>query len=98
MPSTRSKASKEVKVKAESKPLSVKQEINVENIKVEKKVKAEHIEGEKPTVRKPIREVDENGEPYWKLGRNRRLTISKYKGVEYVHIRMFYADDETGES
>jgi hypothetical protein len=96
MPSTRSqKLEEKVKIKTELKPLAVKQENNIENIKKESDVKNEPMEDDN-RVKKPKKEVDRNGESFWKLGRNRRLTISKYKGIEYVNIRMFFTDDESG--
>lgn len=97
MPTTRSQKAVEVKIKKEPKPFAIKQEVKTENVKFEtNKVKTEKADV-KHNPNKPEKEIDGNGEPYWKLGRNRRLVLSKFKGVEYVHIRTFYTD-ESGES
>lgn len=45
---------------------------------------------------KATKHFDDNNNPFWELGRNRRLFVSKYKGVEYVHIREFYTEESTG--
>lgn len=95
MPKTRSQKALEVKVKRETKPFAVKQEIKTENVKLEPKEEKPDV---KQKLNKPAKQFDENGEPYWKLGRNRRLNVSKFKGVEYVHIRMFYTDEESGKT
>lgn len=45
---------------------------------------------------KATQRFDDKNNPFWELGRNRRLFLSKYKGVEYVHIREFYTEESTG--
>lgn len=72
--------------------------INLQSVKLEPGmltgVKKEKIKQEPKDV-KP--EVD-NSQQYWELGRNRRLYLSTFKGVEYLHIRSMYTNDETGKS
>lgn len=68
---------------------SVKQEPEV---KLE--AESDGVKQERPDV-KPL--LDSNGNPYWDLGRSRRLFVSKFKGVEYVHIREFVSNTNTGE-
>jgi Transcriptional Coactivator p15 (PC4) len=96
MPTTRSQKAVEGKVKKEAKPFTIKQEVKNENVKSE----PNDVKLEKPEVKhnakKPEKQIDENGEPFWMLGRNRRLVLSKFKGVEYVHVRIFYNDGESG--
>ena len=33
---------------------------------------------------------DENGDPYWEISKNRRVTISTFKGKKMVSIREYY--------
>lgn len=72
--------------------------INLQSVKLEPEiltaVKKENVKQEPKDV-KP--EVD-NGQQFWELGRNRRLYFSNFKGVEYLHIRSMYINDETGKS
>lgn len=45
---------------------------------------------------KATKRFDDKNKPFWELGRNRRLFLSEYKGVDYVHIREFYTEESTG--
>ncbi|KAI9885769.1 MAG: hypothetical protein M1823_002447 [Watsoniomyces obsoletus] len=37
---------------------------------------------------------DEEGSEYWELSKNRRVTISEFKGKRMVHVREYYSKDD----
>lgn len=92
----------QVAVKQEDPNKAVKAEKNKADIKQEVKQepgnepdKSENVE---PVGAKATKRFDDNNKPFWELGRNRRLFLSVYKGVEYVHIREFYTEESSGET
>lgn len=107
MPETRSKKAFQVqtKIKTEIEEAVVKSEDKLKTIKTEVKQEiAVKVEVEtrpkvetKPMRSDPQKEFDEVGKPFWKLGRDRRVYVSEFKGKQYVHIRSFYEDRSTGE-
>lgn len=55
-----------------------------------------------PPVKKPKHEgdtskVDTSGNAYWELDRNRRVSVSNFKGKQYLNIREYYQDKSSGE-
>jgi hypothetical protein len=104
-----SENSTSLKVKAENAsllPISVKMEVKQEpkcevkrEIKDEIDAKERKVKVEAPggsAERKELKQLDQSGNPYWELGRKRRAYLSKFKSIEYLHIRTMYIDDETG--
>lgn len=45
----------------------------------------------------PEKEVDDDGNEYFSLGRDRRVSISSFKGKRLINIREYYEDKKTGE-
>ncbi|PGG97966.1 hypothetical protein AJ79_09021 [Helicocarpus griseus UAMH5409] len=39
------------------------------------------------------KKIDSNGDPYWNISRQRRLTISSFKGRTLVNVREYYEKD-----
>lgn len=86
--------------KGEFEKVSVKQEV-LAKVKIEKitagiKQEVKEEQENQPAEVKATKHFDNNNKPFWELGRNRRIFVSTYKGVEYVHIREFYSDESTG--
>lgn len=42
--------------------------------------------------------TDKDGNKYWELDRNRRVTMSTFKGQQLLSIREFYQDKSSGKS
>lgn len=84
------------RVKTES--VKLEPNINLQPVKLEPglstAIKEEDVKQEPKDV-KP--EVD-NSQQFWELGRNRRIYLTQFKGVEYLHIRSMYTSRETGKS
>jgi hypothetical protein len=40
---------------------------------------------------------DDQGNAYWELDRNRRVSLSSFKGRQYLNIREYYQDKSSGE-
>lgn len=47
----------------------------------------EEIEDEESNAMKPKKQVNEDGEEYWELCKNKRLSVSTFKGTKYVNLR-----------
>lgn len=41
--------------------------------------------------------TDDQGNSYWELDRNRRVSLSSFKGKQYLNIREYYLDKSSGE-
>lgn len=41
--------------------------------------------------------TDDQGNNYWELDRNRRVSLSSFKGKQYLNIREYYQDKASGE-
>lgn len=41
--------------------------------------------------------TDDKGNAYWELDRNRRVSLSEFKGKQYLNIREYYQDKTSGE-
>ncbi|CAG9812363.1 unnamed protein product [Chironomus riparius] len=41
--------------------------------------------------------TDDQGNSYWELDRNRRVSLSSFKGKQYLNIREYYMDKGTGQ-
>jgi hypothetical protein len=87
--------------------LALKQEVKEEEKSIEeipsKKVKLEKVEAVKAEKKDPVevempkKQKDEKGEIYFDIGRNRRVSLTSFKGSEYINIREFYEDKKSGE-
>lgn len=53
-----------------------------------KKSKGDNVDDSKKT--------DDQGNSYWELDRNRRVSLSTFKGKEYLNIREYYLDKGSG--
>lgn len=42
------------------------------------------------------KKTDEQGNSYWELDRNRRVSLSTFKGKQYLNIREYYQDKSSG--
>lgn len=40
--------------------------------------------------------TDDSGNAYWELDRNRRVSLSSFKGKQYLNIREYYQDKSSG--
>lgn len=45
----------------------------------------------------PEKETDDEGNAYYSLGRDRRISLSSFKGKRYINIREYYEDKKSGE-
>lgn len=41
--------------------------------------------------------MDDQGNAYWELDRNRRVSLSTFKGKQYLNIREYYQDKGSGQ-
>lgn len=41
--------------------------------------------------------TDDKGQKYWELDRNRRVSVSEFKGRQYLNIREYYQDKSSGK-
>ncbi|KAG5669572.1 hypothetical protein PVAND_017459 [Polypedilum vanderplanki] len=41
--------------------------------------------------------TDDQGNQYWELDRNRRVSLSSFKGKQYLNIREYYLDKSSGQ-
>ena len=41
----------------------------------------------------PIRETNDEGDAFWSLSNNKRVTISTFKNQIYVNLREYYEKD-----
>lgn len=51
------------------------------------------IKEEKEVNELPKKEIDAEGNPFFCIGRNRRVSFSFYKGKRMLHIREYYEDE-----
>ena len=45
----------------------------------------------------PEKEIDDEGNEYFSLGRGRRISLSSFKGKRLINIREYYEDKKSGE-
>ena len=57
-----------------------------------KKAKSTAAEGD-ADIPLPHSKVDANGERYWEISKQRRVTVSSFKGKNLVNIREYYEKD-----
>ncbi|KAL7044801.1 hypothetical protein ACKWTF_002060 [Chironomus riparius] len=62
-----------------------------------KKLKSEKSPEVKSKINIPEKETDDEGNEYYSLGRDRRISLSSFKGKRYINIREYYKDKKSGE-
>lgn len=86
-----------IKQEVKQEPLEDKKKIELRQIKQEVKQEPREHKQEAPDIKPARKMLDENGNSYWELGGNKRATLSKFKGTEYLNIRQYYHDADSGK-
>lgn len=77
-------------------------EINYSRKALNCKILISHFQRNPPPAKKAkegdTSKKNASGETYWELDRNRRVTMSNFKGKQYLNIREYYQDKSSGKN
>mmetsp|Transcript_11265 Transcript_11265/g.11301 ORF Transcript_11265/g.11301 Transcript_11265/m.11301 type:complete len:110 (+) Transcript_11265:80-409(+) len=64
----------------------------------EKEIEEDESMGKKPSKKQRTEEKSTNkGDGIFSIGRDRKVSVSDFKGKKYINIREYYTDKSTGE-